>query len=182
MLPPTIIATPNSANALLKPASTASITQPDASLRTAIEASISEEPKVLAKSLTSKLIDSIALVMKLTIIGVIRSACPKLIIKGVKRSPNTPSGPFLEKFKNRIRPSTTVGNPIKALNEPRTSLLPLNFFNPKTAAIGRLHTVAIATANPEIYSDRKVILYISGSKEKISWNALIIPSIIVAVT
>jgi hypothetical protein len=41
--------------------------------------------------------------------------------------------------------------------------------------------VAITTASPEIYSDRKVIVYTWGSKEKISWNALTIPSIIEAV-
>jgi len=176
MFPPTIIATPNSANARLKPAKTASITPPEASLRIAIDAWISVEPNVIARSLISESMDSTALVMKLTSMGVIRNACPILINKGVKRRPNEPTGPDLENSKKSMRPSITVGNPIKALNDPWIKRLPRKFFKPKIAAIGKLQSVAIATAKPDTYNDRKTIRYTVGSREKRSWNPWIIPS------
>jgi hypothetical protein len=80
------------------------------------------------------------------------------IIRGVKSSPNVPKGPDLENSKKRIRPSTTVGNPVKALNVPRIRRLARKSFNPKIAAMGRLQSVAMITASPDTYSDRKTIL------------------------
>ena len=103
-------------------------------------------------------IASIALVMKLISIGVMRMDCPMLINRGVCSSPKNPNGPEREKSRYNIRPSTTVGIPIKALNEPRINRLPLKVFNPNTVAIGILQSVARTTANPDTYNDSPVIL------------------------
>ncbi len=74
MFPPTIRATPNSAMARLKLAVIAKTTPPNDSFNTAIEASISVAPNVLANPFISGSTDSMALAMKLTIIGVTRMA------------------------------------------------------------------------------------------------------------
>jgi hypothetical protein len=124
----------------------------------AVDAWISVDPKVLAKSLRSTLMDSIALVMKLTSIGVISMACPIEIAKGVKRSPKIPKGPDLFKSRKSMRPSTTVGIPRKALKDERINRFPRKFFMPKITAIGMLHSAAIAVANPETYRDLKTIV------------------------
>ena len=71
-LAPTASATPNSAIALLKLVITARNTPPVDSLKTAIEASLFDAPKVLAKLLISGSADSTALIVRLTIIGVIK--------------------------------------------------------------------------------------------------------------
>jgi hypothetical protein len=99
-----------------------------------------------------------AFVMKLTIIGVIRMACPIEMARGVKRRPNIPKGPDLDKRRKRIRPSTTVGIPRKALKEARMKRLPRKFFKPRMVAIGRLHNVAMAVASPDTYMLRNTIL------------------------
>ena len=125
----------------------------------------------------SRSIDSIALVVKLTIMGVMRMACPIEMANGVNKSWNIPKGPNRLRSKNRIRPSTTVGIPRKALNDALMKRLPRNFFIPKSTAIGMLHSEAIIVANPDTYSDRKTMSKISGLREKRSWNALIVPSI-----
>ncbi len=181
MLPPSIIATPNSAKALLNPAMMASVTPPEASWRMAVDAWTSVDPRVLARSLSSRLIDSIALVMKLTMIGVIRIDCPIAMASGVKSSPNMPRGPDLERRRNSTSPSTTVGIPRKALKVARMKRLPGIFFKPRTTAIGRLQRVAIAVASPDMYRLRKTMLYSTGSNESNSCKALMIPSAIVLV-
>lgn len=98
--------------------------------------------------------------------------------KGVKRRWNMPRGPFLEKIKKRINPSTTVGIPRKALKEPLTKRLPGKSLRPRTIDIGKLHSIDIAIANTETYNERSVMLKTVASKEKMSWNALIMPSMI----
>lgn len=81
--PPTIKATPNSDIALLKLEITDKRTPLTDSLSTAIDACVSEAPKVLAKSAIFGSTVSIVLVTKLTVIGVIRTDWPIIIAKGV---------------------------------------------------------------------------------------------------
>jgi hypothetical protein len=97
MFPPIIKATPSSAIALLKLAIMARTKPLEDSPRTAKEAPVSEAPKVLARSLISGSTDSMALVTKLTVIGVIKMACPIMIPKGVYRICKKPNGPDRER-------------------------------------------------------------------------------------
>ena len=69
--------------ALLKPAVTARSTPSRDSLRTAMTASDSEDPNVRARLLTSGSTASKELAMKLTRIGVTRTACPSITAVGV---------------------------------------------------------------------------------------------------
>lgn len=122
--PPSMRATPNSAIARLKLAAIANKTPPIDSLNTAIEASVSDAPKVFAKSLISGSTDSTVLVTKLIIIGVTRTACPRIIAIGVYRRWKNPRGPDLEKIKYSINPRATVGIPSMALKKLTTNDLP----------------------------------------------------------
>ena len=83
MLPPSIIATPNSAKALLKAAKIAKTTPQNASRRTTASVWRPEAPRVLASVLTSGSTDSSALVVKLTIIGVTSTHWPIMMAYGV---------------------------------------------------------------------------------------------------
>ena len=76
----------------------------------------------------------------------------------VYNSSKNPNGPDLEKSKYRIRPRTTVGNPINALNVLWSSFLPRKDFNPIIVAIGILQAAAKQTANPDTNIERKAIL------------------------
>jgi hypothetical protein len=116
--------------------------------------------------------------MKLTTMGVMRMACPIEMARGVKRSPNIPNGPDLDKSRKRTRPSTTVGIPRNALNDARMKRLPGKFFKPKITATGRLHMVAITVASPDTYRLRSTMLYSVGSRENSSWKAFRMPSTI----
>jgi hypothetical protein len=98
--------------------------------------------------------------------------------RGVKRSPNIPKGPDLDRSRKRTRPRTTVGIPRNALKDARRKRLPGKFFRPRTTAMGRLHRVAIAVARLDTYRLRSTMLYRVGSRENRSWKAFRMPSTI----
>ena len=171
MPPPTSMATPNSAIARLKLAIAARKTPFKASFKTAMEAWDSDAPKVLAKFIISLSTASMAVVAKLTTIGVTSMASPMIIAVGVYNRLKNPSGPPLEKTRYKIKPKATVGTPMKVLKTLFISSLPRKSFSPRSIAMGTPHSMAINVAAPETYNERKVASQTLGFPEKMSSNA-----------
>jgi len=96
---------------------------------------------------------------------------------GVYNIPKKPAGPALEKMSQRIRPSATVGIPIRVVKKPLTMDLPRKFFMVKSIAMGVPQSMASIVAKPEKRRERKTTLYSVGSPENISCKAFAIPSI-----
>jgi hypothetical protein len=79
--------------------------------------------------------------------GVASINWPIIIAVGVNRRPSTPKGPCLETSENTKRPTTTVGNAIRVLNNVITIFLPLNSLapmrNPSGIPIREDNTIAM---------------------------------------
>jgi hypothetical protein len=176
MFPPTICATPNSAIARLKLAIPARTMLLVASLSTVVEACESEAPSVLACFIISGSMASIAVVARLTTIGVTSTASPMIMPDGVNSNPKKPNGPALDNNRNKIKPKPTVGIPSNVLKMFFTRNRPRKLFKLNVIAIGSPHRVATNVAVPDTYSERKVISMTLGSPEKMSCKALINPS------
>jgi hypothetical protein len=99
-----------------------------------------------------------------------------MIAAGVYNRRNIPRGPALEKIKYRISPKPTVGMPIIALKKLLMNSFPRKFLVPKANEIGIPQSKAMAVAALEIKRERVVISKTRGLPEKISCNALAIPS------
>jgi len=131
IFPPIMRARPSSAIALLKPETIESITPFIPSFRTVIADLNLLAPSVIANSLMSFSTDSMELAVKVIIIGVISRDCARLMPRGVYIRLRGPSGPFGVSKRYIIRPSTTVGIPIKELKRFLRKFTPLNPPNPR---------------------------------------------------
>jgi hypothetical protein len=89
---------------------------------------------------------SIALALKLTIIGRMRRACPNEIPWIVYNKLKEPRGPLFDRNRYRINPSATVGIPIRVEKMVFTSFRPGNFLSPINVPSGIPRIEAIRRA------------------------------------
>ena len=79
-------------------------------------------------------------------IGIARMACAITIAVGVKSSAREPNGPERERARYNARPTTTGGNPKKALIKTTTSRRPRKGKIASAAPMGKLTPAAVAVA------------------------------------
>jgi hypothetical protein len=87
---------------------------------------------------------SLARCTSAVIIGIARMVCAITIAVGVKSRAREPSGPERESARYRARPTTTGGNPKKALIKTTISRRPRKGKVASAAPMGRLTAVAVA--------------------------------------
>jgi hypothetical protein len=95
---------------------------------------------------------------------------------GVNNNSRCPSGPLLEIITATTRPTTTGGRLIKVYKNLVTTFLNLNFFNAKNSPIGVPIKEEIIVEVKDTNMDRRMIEYISLSKDRRRINASFIPS------
>lgn len=88
-----------------------------------------------------------------------------------------PRGPLLENNIKTTSPTTTEGIPIKVYVNLENILFPLKLDIPRKIPKGIKIKEAIIVADVDTTRDKKIILYISGSKDIINLKASIKPSI-----
>ena len=162
-LAPTDRATPSSANARVKLVMRASMTLVFASARMVRVVSVSVAPRVFARSLICGSMVSRALVVRLVRMGVISSACPMIMARGVNSMSSEPRGPDEDSRRYRIKPSATVGMPMRALNMLFTSCFAGKFLRAMVVPRGRLHRVASRVAVADMWMLLRVISNISDT-------------------
>src|SRR5690625_269832 len=91
---------------------------------------------------------------------------------GVNSKPYDPSGPARDSVRYTASPTTTGGNPMKALSTTMSRLRPANCHSATAAPIGRPIKVAIATADKEIFKDSTTMLISTGSIRAINSKAV----------
>lgn len=80
-----------------------------------------------------------------------------IIPDGVNSRCKGPNMPVLEKIMYKIKPSATVGIPIRAMNILLTTRLPLNSRMLRPNAIGILQSIDNKVADPDTKSDLNVM-------------------------
>lgn len=164
MLPPTIITAPTSAAARPKPASSAVSRLKRASNNSVVMRP--SEPTSIAynSSRYSSQRSSIVWRVRAAIIGRIRRACAMIIAAGVNKIPRSPSGPERDSRRYTAKPTTTGGNPMKALTSTTTAPRPENSVSARSAPSGSPSKAASPTADRLTASDSLTIAKSAGCR------------------
>ena len=80
-------------------------------------------------------------------IGVTNTVCAIIMAGAVNNRPNEPSGPERDSARKTARPTTTGGNPIRALSRTMTPWRPGNFVSAMRAPKGMPISAASTTAD-----------------------------------